>query len=51
MSKYISKSEAKRCMKTMAKYASQETKSGASKIKSKSKKLYKRLKSKTSKMF
>ncbi len=51
MSKYITKSEAKRCMKTMAKYASQETKSGAGKIKSKSKKLYKRIKSKAKKIF
>ena len=51
MAKYISKSEAKRCVKTMAKYASQETKKGTGKIKSKGKKLYKQFKSKSKKIF
>jgi hypothetical protein len=51
MAKYITKSEAKRCMKTISKYASQETKQGAKSIKSKGKKLYGRLKAKGKKFF
>lgn len=51
MAKYISKSEAKRCMKTMAKYSSQEMKKGTGKLKSKGKKLYKKFKVKSKKIF
>jgi hypothetical protein len=51
MAKYISKSEAKRCMKKISKYASQEAGAGAKKIKKSSKKLYGKLKLKSKKLF
>lgn len=51
MAKNITKSEAKRCMRKISKYAAQETERGAKTIKKGSKKLYGKLKVKSKKLF